>query len=194
MGPKNVQSCAGINPFPPPGICMRRPSEPSMPAAAVGGAPGVVRTRPRAPQDRQKVNKWYKVKKSPFSHHVGPKLSHARSMADSLPWPFPSGKPCHQFVGCGCRAGPRMPTYSRRHSRSAVEWLRCPVRSNEPSILTVAVGPITRRRVKRRDRKVARVASRCMGSTTGMVRVAAMVDTTSDSPRLWSTHHLRGCF
>ena len=38
---------------------------------------------------------------------------------------------------------------------------------------------------KRRDRKrnVARVASQCMGSTTGMVRVAPMVDTTSDSPR-----------
>ena len=159
-----------------------------MPAAAVGSAHGVVRTRPRAPQDRQKVNKWYKVKKSPFSHHVGPKLSHARSMADSLPWPFPSGKPCHQFVGCGCRAGPRMPTHSRRHSQSTVGWLRCLVRSNEPSILTVAESQGDRRRVKRRDRKVARVASHCAGSTTGMVRVAAMVDTTSDSPSLWSTH------
>ena len=31
-----------------------------------------------------------------------------------------SGKPWHEFVGCGCRAGPGMPTYSRRHSQSAV--------------------------------------------------------------------------
>ena len=120
---------------------------------------------------------------SPKNNNVGPKLSHARSMADSLPWPFPSGKPCHQFVGCGCRAGPRMPTHSRRHSQSAVEWLRCPVRSFQLSILTSSALLGDRRRVKRRDRKVARVASRCMGSTTGMVRVAAMVDTTSDSPR-----------
>ena len=97
--------------------------------------------------------------------------------------PFPSGKPCHQFVGCGCRAGPRMPTHSRRHSQSAVGWLRSQVRSNEPSILTVAVVAWRRRRVKRRDRKVARMASRCMVSTTVMVRVAAMVHTTSDSPR-----------
>ena len=56
-----------------------------MPAAALEDRNGVVRTRPRAPQDRQKVNKWYKVKKYPFSHHVGPKFSHARSMADGLP-------------------------------------------------------------------------------------------------------------
>ena len=110
-------------------------------------------------------------------------LGHARSMADSLPWPFPSGKPCHQFVGCGCRAGPRMPTYSRRHSQRAVGWLRSPVRSIEPSILTSSSLLGNPRRVKRRDRKVARVASRCMGSSTGMVRVAAVVDTTSDSPR-----------
>ena len=39
-----------------------------------------------------------------------------------------------------------------------------------------------RRRWKRRDRNVARVASQCVGSTTGMVRDAPMVDTTSNSP------------
>ena len=47
---------------------------------------------------------------TPKNINVGPKLSHARSMADGLPWPFPSGKPWHHFVGYGCRAGPRMPT------------------------------------------------------------------------------------
>ena len=119
---------------------------------------------------------------SPKNINVGPKSSHARSMADGLPWPFPSGKPWHQFVGCGCRAGPRMPTYSERHPQSAVGWLRSPVRSFEPSISPLAVVQGERRRRKRRDRNVARVASQCVGSTTGMVRDAPMVDTTSNSP------------
>ena len=103
-------------------------------------------------------------------------------MADSLPWPFPSGKPCHQFVGCGCRAGPRMPTHSRRHSQRAAGWLRSPVRRIEPSISMDPRKAWRVRRWKRRDRNVARVASQCVGSTTGMVRDAPMVDTTSDSP------------
>ena len=47
---------------------------------------------------------------TPKNINVGPKSSHARSMADSRPWPFPSGKPWHQFLGCGCHAGPR-PTH-----------------------------------------------------------------------------------
>ena len=119
---------------------------------------------------------------SPKIINVGPKSSHARSMADGLPWPFPSGKPWHQFVGCGCRAGPRMPTHSERHPESAAGWLRSPVRSFEPSISPLAVVQGERRRRKRRDRNVARVASQCVGSTTGMVRDAPMVDTTSNSP------------
>ena len=42
-----------LNPLPLPGICMRRPSEPSMPAVAVGSAHGVVRTHRVVPRDRQ---------------------------------------------------------------------------------------------------------------------------------------------
>ena len=119
---------------------------------------------------------------SPENINVGPKLSHSRSMADSLPWAFPSGKPWHQFVGCGCRAGPRMPTHSERHPESAAGWLRSPVRRIEPSISMDPRKAWRVRRRKRRDRNVARVASQCVGSTTGMVRDAPMVDTTSDSP------------
>ena len=119
---------------------------------------------------------------SPKIINVGPKSSHARSMADGLPWPFPSGKPWHQFVGCGCRAGPRMPTHSERHPERAAGWLRSPVRRIEPSISMDPRKAWRVRRWKRRDRNVARVASQCVGSTTGMVRDAPMVDTTSNSP------------
>ena len=43
----------GVNPFPTPGRPPARPSGPSIHAAAVEGAPGVARTRPRVPRDRK---------------------------------------------------------------------------------------------------------------------------------------------
>ena len=110
-------------------------------------------------------------------------LGHARSMADGWPWPYPDGKPCHEFVCCGCHAGTRMLSYDRTHMPSAVGWLRCLVRSFEPCILTVAESSGERWRWKKRDRKVARAASHCMVSTTGMIRVAQMVNMRADSSR-----------
>ena len=44
-----------VNPFPSPRILHARPLDLSMPATAVGGAPGVARTRPRAARDRQSL-------------------------------------------------------------------------------------------------------------------------------------------
>ena len=127
-----------------------------MPAAAVGSAHGVVRTHRVVPRDRQSEKMRAPsppADMSPKIINFGPKSSHARSMADSLPWPFPSGKPWHQFVGCGCRAGPRMPTYSRRHPESAVGWLRSPVRSFEPARARERENEREREERERRERE-----------------------------------------
>ena len=46
-----------FNPFPDPGRPPARPSGPSILAAAAEGAPGVARTRPRAPRDLKSKRK-----------------------------------------------------------------------------------------------------------------------------------------
>ena len=46
-----------VNPFPVPGRPPARPSGPSILAAAAEGAPGVARTRPRAPRDLKSKRK-----------------------------------------------------------------------------------------------------------------------------------------
>ena len=172
-----------FNPFPTPGDPSGRPSEPSMLAAAVGSAPGVARTRPMALRDRGSIRKVATSgPKVRFGHRRPSWLDGGSPLACRLQ-ACPAGEPWHQFVRSGCHAGSAVLSYGRTPLESAIGWLRCLVRSFEPCILTVADSSGDRRRWKRRDRKVARAASHCMGSTTGMVRAAAMVDTTSDSPR-----------
>ena len=75
--------------IPFPGICMRRPSEPSMPAAAVGSAHGVVRTHRVVPRDRQsekmRAPSGHESQNHQFRSQIEPCAIHGRRPAMGLP-------------------------------------------------------------------------------------------------------------
>ena len=94
-----------LNPFPFPGIPSVRPSGPSVVRPAAESAPGVARTRPMAPRDRESIRK---VAISGLDCRFGrprPSGLDGGCPASSRLQACPAGEPWHQFVRSGCHAG-----------------------------------------------------------------------------------------
>ena len=119
-----------LNPFPFPGGPSVRPSGPSVVRPAVESAPGVARTRPMAPRDRESIRKVaISGLDCRFGHPRPSGLDGGCPRASRLQ-ACSAGEPWHQFVGSGCRAGKQVLSYGRTPVPSASGRFRCLVGSN----------------------------------------------------------------
>ena len=146
-----------------------------------------------APRDRGSIRKVAKSGQSSRSGHRRSCRRDGGRFCQQAPWRCPSGKPWHQFVSSGCHAGNNVLPYGRTHIESTVERFRGPVGSDEPSISTVGKQGHRSAMVGVRDRKVVRAPDLCIGMSAGIMRVAAMAEARSNSPRADRPQHLIGC-
>ena len=141
-------------------------------AAAVESAPGVARTRPVAPRDRESIRK---VATSGLDCRFGhprpsgldggcPRASRLQACSAGEPW--------HQFVGSGRRAGKQVLSYGRTPVPSASGRFRCLVGSNVLSFLAPQAFLLRPTKVGPRDRKVARGRVLCVGMSAGALAIA----------------------